>query len=1002
MEFFRRKHRTAAALALSGILLFTLLFFAGLFTLKGKILGMLSGETSSRIGHPVVIGDFSLAFPFSLSLHRITVRDPDNKGTLLRIGTLTVSPDIPELLRGEVRVKAIDLSAPELLLKKNHRGEWNISAALKDFLSRKSDRTYRVESFSIQSGRISLSLDAASRGAPLTINEIRLLLNDISSRPDMRTSFRGSFTWENAGSFTFEGWSYLRKTGKDFSLALHTPRLAPSFLKEFLARYGVDAHTVSFAAELKAEGNTTHEIRLTSEVQAERDVALPFFRAPLRDTLLLANARFNVPGDTLILDRLLLSSGNDVAVRAEGSVRNISGKPFYNATMKIGKIDLAALSLPGGVRAAGSITSDSLLISGGSGIRPRITGNVRLDGGTIRSEKIESERIDAQVTFSSPSRLSLSARGIRFGNSRLSRLSLGSALEYGDRTLTLHDAELLTDSLKASVKRMTGTFPEKKGTILLAAKGVDAKKDDGKIAVGKGDLSLALKNLSPSPSGDFTFSASTLVFQDFGQGSGQGFAAGPLSGSGLFDGEGFSLAVPRAEVLKGRMQLSVSGKTAGGPFPLTLRARVEGIDPGPLLQALKIPYLLSTGGTRASFEGTFSSFRSLEGHMEVESSALSLKGKTGGQRSLTGVSLRAKAAFKGTGAEVSGTAAVKNLSASFSGTIEDFMDSGRTLTATVHLPGTKAADMREALWDIFPDRLLYAGLDGSLASEVSLRYGRDGLVLRGQVTARDLVLTGENNEFTVGPVQGTLPLVYGGTPETGKTAAEFPAFEKAAFDSLVSRYGQRFAGEGFSRITLGSFRYGFDLLQDITLWVRPEGGILNIGRFSATIFGGKFYGAALVDLSGGLSYRAGFLVKGLSLTSLGNTITPVKGYISGKVDGTGTLKGTGASLARLIGKADFWTYREGREKMVISKEFLRKVGGPSLRAYLTDRSYDRGVMSLYLQNGDVVFRELEISNTNLLGIRDLSVQVAPLNNRIALDHLLWTLVEAAQRAKENQ
>jgi hypothetical protein len=58
-------------------------------------------------------------------------------------------------------------------------------------------------------------------------------------------------------------------------------------------------------------------------------------------------------------------------------------------------------------------------------------------------------------------------------------------------------------------------------------------------------------------------------------------------------------------------------------------------------------------------------------------------------------------------------------------------------------------------------------------------------------------------------------------------------------------------------------------------------------------------------------------------------------------------------------------------------------------------------MSLYIQKGFLIFKEMEISNRNIFGIQDLSVKVAPLNNRIAIDHLMWTLVEAADRAKKN-
>jgi len=85
---------------------------------------------------------------------------------------------------------------------------------------------------------------------------------------------------------------------------------------------------------------------------------------------------------------------------------------------------------------------------------------------------------------------------------------------------------------------------------------------------------------------------------------------------------------------------------------------------------------------------------------------------------------------------------------------------------------------------------------------------------------------------------------------------------------------------------------------------------------------------------------------------------------------------------------------------MISKEFLRKIGGSSLKGYLRDRKFNKGILDLYLKDGDLIFKELKISNRNIFGITDLSVRVAPMSNRIALDDLLWTIVEAAERNKK--
>jgi hypothetical protein len=59
-------------------------------------------------------------------------------------------------------------------------------------------------------------------------------------------------------------------------------------------------------------------------------------------------------------------------------------------------------------------------------------------------------------------------------------------------------------------------------------------------------------------------------------------------------------------------------------------------------------------------------------------------------------------------------------------------------------------------------------------------------------------------------------------------------------------------------------------------------------------------------------------------------------------------------------------------------------------------------MSLYLQDGFVIFKELELSNKNIFGVTDLSVKVVPFNNRITIDHLMWSITEAAQRTQEKQ
>jgi hypothetical protein len=342
---------------------------------------------------------------------------------------------------------------------------------------------------------------------------------------------------------------------------------------------------------------------------------------------------------------------------------------------------------------------------------------------------------------------------------------------------------------------------------------------------------------------------------------------------------------------------------------------------------------------------------------------------------------------------------IGKISTNISGNIKRVLQKDRTIEMKIIQPEIKAADIRETFWEIFPDSLLYAGLDGSISSEVKIHYETSGISVNGSLKIKEFMLQGENGEYSIGPVNGMMPIAYS-KPTDKQNVLKFPSFESSEFDNLSKYYSQKTSEDDYSRITIGSLNYGFNFLKNINIWIKQEGSVLNIGRFSGNIFGGRLNGSAVVDISDELNYRAGILLEGLSLTKLCEDIEPIKGYISGKVNGIANLKGTGGGISHLIGKADFWTYNTADEKTKISREFLQKIGGPSLKAYLGDRKFDKGVMSLYLQNGFVIFKELEISNRNLLGVTDLSVKVVPLNNRIAIDHLRWTITEAASRAKE--
>jgi len=114
-----------------------------------------------------------------------------------------------------------------------------------------------------------------------------------------------------------------------------------------------------------------------------------------------------------------------------------------------------------------------------------------------------------------------------------------------------------------------------------------------------------------------------------------------------------------------------------------------------------------------------------------------------------------------------------------------------------------------------------------------------------------------------------------------------------------------------------------------------------------------------------------------------------------------SIIGAGSSRTGLTGYLDLWAREGGGERMLLSKEFLQRLAGKKLRGFFfqNDRPYDRAEISATLEHGQLTFESLDISHTNLLGVKDLQVTVAPFHNRIALDHLLTAVREAATRGK---
>jgi len=143
------------------------------------------------------------------------------------------------------------------------------------------------------------------------------------------------------------------------------------------------------------------------------------------------------------------------------------------------------------------------------------------------------------------------------------------------------------------------------------------------------------------------------------------------------------------------------------------------------------------------------------------------------------------------------------------------------------------------------------------------------------------------------------------------------------------------------------------------------------------------------------------LVEGLSLQAICDAFPPIKGYISGKVNGLAHLSIRDYTLDNSLGGARFWAVNSPQERKEISRELIEKLAGQRIRYFNLfgqDRRYDRGVLDVSFKRGDLSFHELDISHTTM-GIKDLDIKIAPTFNKIGLIHLLESISEATERIK---
>ncbi len=318
---------------------------------------------------------------------------------------------------------------------------------------------------------------------------------------------------------------------------------------------------------------------------------------------------------------------------------------------------------------------------------------------------------------------------------------------------------------------------------------------------------------------------------------------------------------------------------------------------------------------------------------------------------------------------------------------------GGSTSAEFSTPSVSAPVLQEALLDFLPEYLGYGTLEGEAGLAGTLRVKGGDETIEGNIALSDFSFVSEDRVFRLKGVNGTLPLLL-------HLSGEEPALEGFAIPSRSSQ-GPSFdalAGAPIDAraVTVDRCRYSVFYAEKLRLYAGTSDGSLWARLADGTIWDGGLRGQLRLILgSDGVRYAGQMLLSETSLRAFCEQSGALRGFISGRFNGSLTFGGDNVGLGQLKALADLWVDPEAPEPRLISRDFLVKMGGERIRHLLhsTTIEYDKAGLRFGLTGGILTVYELDLSHqanpVKALMMKDVSFDVRiPQRNSIGLQQLL--------------
>ena len=632
------------------------------------------------------------------------------------------------------------------------------------------------------------------------------------------------------------------------------------------------------------------------------------------------------------------------------------------------------------------------------------TLDLRAAAGTVSKKLFTLEKMTVRSKLSRTNAHFSAGGSVAASGGKFDGKPFGAATDFtlADQELTLRNVLLHSNADRIHADKITGKLPPRRAgkstgqlPLLATLTGVKVSRGDLSLSGISGHINARYGTAARERTlaGKADFSVRALAYRN------QSLAS--VTGLLTFDGRNARADIKGESfggTLFARMQTEIFSKTRVISFSARLqKQKLEQL--AGLFPRKSTPYI-SAGTADILLNGTYLQQTGIEGSLAVAGHDIALKGSTG--KTLTsGISATFNALVSGQNLTLKEGLLRHSSGPSLrvEGKVERFAFADRKGTLTFSMPSTTINSLLDAFANALPRHLQEASCEGScsLAGSAEL-LGTSGK-LNGNLALAAASVEIPSQKIAVTGIEGTIPFSLEFPRQ--KTAPEPTSltYSRENYPKLVEALS-RHNGSG-SRITIATSRYGALETGKMSLLLTATNGILRISPIVASLYDGTLIGNGYLILKDTPEYGANFLLRDVSLKHLCDSFPSIQGYITGRVDGIVSLKNEKGGLKHLTGYVNLWTRSGKGEKMMVSKEFLQKLAGKKLRGFFfqNDRPYDNGEISAFLLNNYLTFEKLDISHTNFLGMKDLSVSVVAVQNRISLDHLLESIRNAAARGK---